>query len=796
MAQKEWENRLDLNEKEIRELKEMMLSILKSMENLSEEIKESNRAKLREESCASEGSGLKGKGKVGETDIAPSSAGGSLDKSMYKKLEMPVFNGENPESWIYRAEHYFDINELADEEKVKVAVVSFGPDAVNWFRWSNNRKKISSWEDLKKRMFEHFKAPGEGSLGARLIRIRQDGLYADYLKKFLEYSAPLPEMAESVLIDAFITGLETNLQAEVISRHPMTLEDCMREAQMVSDRDYAIKLALNDWRSRGPTGVEAQAQKGKQVALKVENKEGKRPEFTMKQISIPIKGNYAKGEPQVKRLSDSEFRARLDKGLCFRCNDKYSSGHRCKGKTNREPMFFITNEEELENEKEKEEPETEEVEFETLEIKRETEISLRTILGFTSKGTMKLQGTIKSREVIILINSGATHNFIHHGLVEELALPLHGKTKFGVTIGDGTALNGKGICKNVEVKLPELTIVADFLHYRMQWLSTTGFMGNHWPSMKMVFMAGTTQVVLKGDPSLTKIECSLKTISKTWEEEDQGFLLEFQGVEINIDTEDENEKEEEGEESKLPMVRNLLTRYRSIFETPKGLPPKRAVDHRIVTLERQKPINVRPYKYGYIQKEEIEKLVSEMLQAGIIQPSRSPYSNPVLLVKKRDGGWRFCVDYRKLNQLSIADKFPIPVIEELLDELHGAEVFSKLDLRSGYHQIRMKDEDVEKTSFRTHEGHYEFLVMPFGLTNAPATFQSLMNQVFRPFLRRFVLVFFDDILIYSKDFTEHERHLGVVFNVMKDNQLFANEKKCVIGQSRISYLGHWISKKG
>jgi hypothetical protein len=208
--------------------------------------------------------------------------------------------------------------------------------------------------------------------------------------------------------------------------------------------------------------------------------------------------------------------------------------------------------------------------------------------------------------------------------------------------------------------------------------------------------------------------------------------------------------------------RRVLSDYSDVFGDLPGLPPSREVDHKIELVAGATPPSRPTYSLSASETVELKKQLEELEAAGFIQPSKSPFGAPILFVKKKDGTMRMCVDYRALNNVTIKNAYPLPRIDELFDRLQGAQFFSKIDLRSGYHQIRVAPEDVAKTAFRTRYGHYEFLVLPFGLTNAPATFMHLMHQIFRKQLDSFVLVFLDDILIFSKTKEDHERHVAEV----------------------------------
>jgi hypothetical protein len=243
-------------------------------------------------------------------------------------------------------------------------------------------------------------------------------------------------------------------------------------------------------------------------------------------------------------------------------------------------------------------------------------------------------------------------------------------------------------------------------------------------------------------------------------------------------------------------VEQLLQEFEVLFLEPTQLPPPHQFDHAIPLLPGAKPVNLRPYRFNPAQKDEVERQIKQMLEQGIIRVSTSPYSSPVILVLKKDLTWRFCVDFRQLNAITVKNRYPLPVIDELLDELGGACLFTSLDLRAGYHQIRMRPEDEHKIAFKTHEGHYEFKVMAYGLTNAPAMFQGLMNTILQPLLRKGVLVFIDDILIYSRDLDTHLMLLRQVFHILAHHHLRVKRSKCKFLQPSLTYLGHEISGDG
>ncbi|XP_075485291.1 uncharacterized protein LOC142525011 [Primulina tabacum] len=243
----------------------------------------------------------------------------------------------------------------------------------------------------------------------------------------------------------------------------------------------------------------------------------------------------------------------------------------------------------------------------------------------------------------------------------------------------------------------------------------------------------------------------------------------------------------------IPIVRE----FPDVFtEELSGTVPNREVEFEIDLVPGAAPISKAPYRMAPAELKELKEQLQELLDKRQIRPSVSPWGAPVLFVKKKDGSMRLCIDYRELNKITIKNRYPLPRIDDLFDQLKGAAVFSKLDLRTCYHQLKVMTEDIPKTAFRTRYGHYEFTVMPFGLTNAPAAFMDIMNRVFKPFLDQCIVVFIDDILVYSPDETSHEEHLHLALQTLRENKLYAKFSKCEFWLRSVSFLGHVISREG
>ncbi|WVZ89884.1 hypothetical protein U9M48_036233 [Paspalum notatum var. saurae] len=362
------------------------------------------------------------------------------------------------------------------------------------------------------------------------------------------------------------------------------------------------------------------------------------------------------------------------------------------------------------------------------------------------------KGVVQERSIRIIIDSGSCNNLVSTALVEKLSLPTR--------------------------KHPN--------PYHIQWLNDGGKIRVTRSGQKIILHPMTPEQIVQDD---------LAQAAKTTKQLDPSPSI---NSEIKLKAPILLATRADFADLRDAHLPCYALEYADVFpkDLPTGLPPLRGIEHQINLIPSAQLPNRAPYRTNPDETKEIQRQVQELLNKGYIRESLSPCSVPVLLVPKKDGSWRMCVDCRAINNITIRYRYPIPRLDDMLDELSGAIFFTKIDLRSGYHQIRMKLGDEWKTAFKTKFGLYEWLVMPFGLTNAPSTFMRLMNEVLRPFIGLFVVVYFDDILIYSKSMDEHLEHLSAVFDALRAAHLFANMEKCIFCTQRVSFLGYVVTPQG
>ena len=420
-----------------------------------------------------------------------------------------------------------------------------------------------------------------------------------------------------------------------------------------------------------------------------------------------------------------------------------------------------------------------------------------------------------------LIDSGASTNFISAKLTQKAKLQTQRTTKAQpVKLANETIEQLNSVAPRVSIELPSTAgkqtlivscAVAPTLSYDLILGKT--FLNQHNPSINwkentMTMDANGTVVTIGTQSGTTDHEtkeptpnprntsqppvlCNTKQIVREINQVKEGdvvYLCYLNPVTMHPNEQVTND----------PLTKELIQEYKDVFpeDLPKTLPPQRDIDHRIELEPNAIPPSKNSYPMSAKELDELRKILKDYSDHGFTRESKSNFASPVIFVKKKDGSIRMCVDYRALNKITIKNKYPLPRTSELFDQLQGAKWFSKIDLRSGYHQVRIHPDDVHKTAFSTRYGLYEFLVLPFGLTNAPATFMNLMQNIFRPLLDQFVIVFLDDILIYSKTKEQHVQHVKQVLELLREHKLYAKESKCEFFKRSVSFLGHVISERG
>ena len=379
---------------------------------------------------------------------------------------------------------------------------------------------------------------------------------------------------------------------------------------------------------------------------------------------------------------------------------------------------------------------------------------------------------INGSNALVLFDSGATSSYVSTKFVAQNALPMTLRSRPIVTSSPLGDLRCTHACKGVKIMIHGLPFLADLTVLKSDGIDV--ILGMDWLTAHKGVISCSPRLVTLEHPSGKKIEVE---------------PLKYQDVPQVCNLSNLKEKTL----FDVPVV----CEYPDVFpEELPGMPPDRDIEFVIDLVPGTAPITKRPYRMSVEELAELKKQLKDLLDKEYIRPSASPWGSPVLFVKKKDGSTRLCIDYRSLNAVTVKNKYPLPRIDDLLDQLRKAKFFSKIDLRSGYHQMKIRLSDIRKTAFVTRYGQYEFIVVSFGLTNAPAYFMNMMNKVFMEELDKFVVVFIDDILIYSETAEEHAEHLRIILEKLRQNQLYAKFSKCEFWLEKVAFLGHVLTADG
>ncbi|XP_052725999.1 uncharacterized protein LOC128194435 [Vigna angularis] len=579
-----------------------------------------------------------------------------------KRVELPVFEGGKPWVWIGRAEKFFEVQKVAEEEKLELAFISMDGYAGSWFRFWREKTKNSSWDGLKRALGIRFGGGTRGTVYERLSTIRQSGPVEEYIRDFEVLVGQTTQIPEEQIMGYFLSGLREEVGDHVRPHDPPDLMTAMRVARDVEKLCTKtgggwLPKNKNSW---GKASGSVTVRGGTTESVGSVNKDATQG----RNKGLATSGG---GDRTVRNLPYPEYLKRREEGRCFRCGGPFSPGHRCPER-GLKMLIVVEEEEEVEGE------EVSETNLATMEL------SALSAGGLTTPKTMKLRGHIGQREVVILIDSGASHNFIDRRLVEELRMTVTKTQPYLVSLGDGQRKRISGCCEKVALEIGEAQVVERFYIFKLggvevilgvEWLAKLGEVTVDWRVLTMKYRQGDKRITVQGDPTLERRVVGPEALKKI-DEVATCFLVWELGL---CETHTSSPKCSGLTEKHKQQMGDLLEQHDVVFTELEGLPPSREMVHQIHLKEGDGPINVRPYQYPHVMKDEIEQQVSEMLRSGVIRPSHSPYSSPVILVKKKDGSWRFCIDYRALNRATVPDKFPIPVIEELLDELGGLPIF-------------------------------------------------------------------------------------------------------------------------